>query len=125
MSGHLANPVAQERERAIDRRMDAKRAQRWENLLKTDWGKELLYELLFERCLLVAPSFEALIKDGVCAARHDARNEGIREVGITLMADLQNEFGGALWFGIAQVIAAREADLAQRQAARTSATTEE
>jgi hypothetical protein len=120
--GHLSDPGAQERLRALDRRLDAIEAADLDELLRHDWGRRLYYRLVFEMCLLESGSFEPGIKDGIAAGLHMARNEGIREVGQRLAREAQ-AVSPELW---SRMLLERIAGLAeeahQREEAKASRT---
>jgi hypothetical protein len=123
--GHLTDPAAQEALRQSEKGRQARLLFAWEQLLKAAWGRELAYHLIYERGRALAASFEPAIKDGMCAALHMARNEGIREYGAALGVDLQEEFPD-LWLTLqAEAIAARQAErAARRQVLERSAQTQ-
>lgn len=124
MSRDLSDPVAQERERALERRLSAIEAADLDELLRHDWGRRLYYRITHELGLLASPSFEPAIKDGVCSAIHMARNEGIREFAIRLK-DEALAICPDLWARmLLDRIAASAEEARQRRVARTSSTTE-
>lgn len=125
MSGPAANPGVQAVLRGLDLRSDALRAQRWEQLLSTTWGRALVYELIYERGMVTAASFEPSIKDGVAMAQMTARNEGIREYAWTLLSELNDLFPDQMLKVHAEMTAVRQAERVLRQKATRSATTNE
>lgn len=61
----------------------------WRELLGTKWGRRLAYHIVYGLCRVQRPAFDRSIKDGLCAALHQARAEGIRDVGLIIQSNLQ------------------------------------
>ena len=125
MTGPAADPKVQDAVRRFGQRLDDLRSARWEQLLRAAWGRELVYELIFERGRAMAPSFEPAIKDGMCAALHAARNEGVREFALDLLEALNGAFPDLMLQMHLEMTAARQAERAQRQQAQARAATTE
>jgi hypothetical protein len=124
VTGHLSNEAAQDRERALERRLNAIEAADLDELMRHDWGRRFYYRVTHELGLLVSPSFEPAIKDGVCSAIHMARNEGIREFAMRLK-DEALAVCPDLWARmLTERIAASVEEARLRNQARTSSTTE-
>lgn len=124
MSGHLSDPGVQDRLRALERKLSAIEAADLDELLRHDWGRRFYYRITHEMGLLVSASFEPGIKDGITAAIHMARNEGIREFAIRLMTEAQ-AVNPDLWSRmLVERIAARAEEARLREQARTSSRTE-
>jgi hypothetical protein len=86
--GHLGNPRAQDLLREQDRDFLALEDADVEWLLQHEEGRRIAMRLVYVLLRLDSPSFEPGIKDGIAAALHTARNEGMREAGTV--------FGGQL-----------------------------
>jgi hypothetical protein len=124
VSGHLSDPGVQDRLRALERKLSAIEAADLDELLRHDWGRRFYYRITHEMGLLVSASFEPGIKDGITAAIHMARNEGIREFAIRLMTEAQ-AVNPDLWSRmLVERIAARAEEARLREQARTSSRTE-
>lgn len=122
--GHLSDPAAQDALRHLDRRMSDIEAADWERLMSCDWGRRIVYRLVLERGRAMALSFEPAIKDGICAALHTARNEGIREFALALSTMLTDGFPDLWLLMHEEMTAARQVERAQRrQTIERSATT--
>ena len=122
--GHLSDPVAQAALRTQERRVSDREAADWERLMSCDWGRRIAYRLVLERGRAMALSFEPAIKDGIAAALHTARNEGIREFALALGTDLMDLFPERWLEMHAEMTAARQAErAARRKALESSATT--
>lgn len=67
-----------------------------ERLMSEPWGRRVLYRVVFLVGRLNASSFEPRIKDGMAAALHMARNEGLRE-GAAVFAEEAQRFFPDLW----------------------------
>jgi hypothetical protein len=122
LEGHLSDSGAQDRLRALERRLSAIEAADLDELLRHDWGRRFYYRITHEMGLLVSSSFEPGIKDGVAAAIHMARNEGIREFAIRLMDEAQ-AVAPDLWSRmLMERIAGRAEEARQREQASSSST---
>lgn len=53
-------------------------------ILRSPGGRRFLTRVIFRIAGTETESFHPEVKDGVCAARHDAHNEGARWVGLTI-----------------------------------------
>lgn len=82
--GHLGNPAAQEKLRNQERVAGWVDDADVEWLLQHEEGRRIAYRLVYVICRLKEYSFDPGIKDGLCLALHQTRNEGIREVGAIL-----------------------------------------
>ena len=123
--GYLEDPEAQEALRASEKSRRARIAYAFEQLLRASWGRELAYHLVFEMGRSLALSFEPSIKDGVTAAMHMSRNEGIREFGIGLAVYLQDEFPDQWLLMQSEAVSRQQAErAARRQVLERSASTE-
>lgn len=87
--GHLGNPAAQEKLRNMERVEGWVADADLEWLLQHEEGRRIAYRLVYVLGGLDAPSFEPKIKDGLCAALHMARNEGMRELAAELGSQLR------------------------------------
>lgn len=94
--GPLGNPKAQEKLRDIERVAAWVDDADVEWLLQHEQGRRIAYRLVYVLGRLDSPSFEPSIKDGLCAALHIARNEGIREAA-SVFAEQLRRVSRDLW----------------------------
>jgi len=87
MTSFLGNENVQKALRQIDRRLRAGEIGDLEKVLGTSEGRRLYCRIVYEMCNLEGLTFHDSIKDGVCAARHDAHREGQRLVGRVLVEE--------------------------------------
>lgn len=86
--GKLSDAQYQDRLRQAQRERERDLADDLERLLAGEWGRRLAYWLVFEHGRLHGLSFDAGIRDGACAALHQAKAEGRREAAHELYAML-------------------------------------
>jgi hypothetical protein len=60
-----------------------------ETLLREPYGRRLAYWLIYDICKLEGDSLNLALKDGLCAALHQARADGIRAVGASVAAQMR------------------------------------
>lgn len=61
-----------------------------QKLMTYKWGRQLAYMLMFDYCENGRETFDLSVKDGLCAALHQARKAGVQAPGLALMKDLQS-----------------------------------
>lgn len=108
----LSEKQQKERLRAVESKRKLDHETDLRALMGEPWGRRFVYWLVFELGRLEAPSFDPAIKDGVCAAIHQARNEGFREMASAIMGRLQTETPEQYMAMLAEHIQARQVDLA-------------
>jgi hypothetical protein len=109
-------------ERDLERKLNALELADLEELLRQPWGRRLYHRLVFLMGNLYSESFEPAIKDGMCAALHMARAEGVRWMARTLANEAQLHFP-ELWNQmLAERVLAAAEEARLRQQARTAST---
>lgn len=89
MTSFLGNENVQKALRQLDRRLRANEIDDLNKVLSTPEGRRFYSRLVYEMCNLEGLVFHGDIKDGVCAARHDAHREGQRLIGRVLVEEAQ------------------------------------
>lgn len=85
--GQLSDAQTQDRLRNAIAQRERQRKDDLRSLMSQPSGRRVVYGLIFGAGRLQSLSFDAGIKDGLCAALHAAKAEGAREAAI----DLHNE----------------------------------
>lgn len=108
--GELSNAQYQERLREIQRRRKRELTDKLAILMQHEWGRGLVYWLVFELGKLHSATLDKGIKDGVAAAIHAAHADGRRAMASDILAQVQAMPGPYMQM-IHEQIAAREAEL--------------
>lgn len=109
-------------ERELDRILSAIERADLEELLRQPWGRRIYYRIVFQLGNLYSESFDPAIKDGMCAALHMARNEGIRWAGRRLAQEAQELCPDQWNQMLAERVAAAAEEARLRREARTAST---
>lgn len=118
--GPLANPAANARELALEKADRALMDADLDTLLRQPWGRRFFSRLVFQVGNLEALELDEKIKDGICAAIHAARMDGIRWTG-KFWADEALRVSPEFWSLCHQERVARGAEyLRKQQEARNS-----
>jgi hypothetical protein len=107
--GKLSDPEYQRRVNSYRRNREINREDHVRQLMDTESGRDFAYWIVYELGRLERPSFNANIKDGACAAMHQAHAEGRRELAMEVLGLLQD-------MTPRQVLLMRDEQEAQRQA---------
>ena len=57
-------------------------------LMSTDWGRRIAHSLIYDFGNILSVGYDLSVRDGMCAALHHARTDGVRSVGRAFMERL-------------------------------------
>jgi len=113
--GPLADPAKVGRARRRERDNRTREQIDVEAVLSTEAGRRLYYRIVYLLCDIEGDTFDTSIRDGICAALHQARDNGRRAVGRKLRNEAQN-FCPELWERvILERVAARKSEETRRE----------